>query len=61
MYKIIRFSAIGMSKVIKTVDTLEEARAHCEDPETSSRTCTSDEGLELTSSIGSWFDGYTEC
>lgn len=61
MFKIIRFSAIGASMVIKTVDTLEEALAHCNDPETSSRTCTSDEGLELTSSIGSWFDGYTEC
>ena len=61
MFKIIRFSAIGASMVIKTVDTLEEARAHCNDPETNSRTCTSDEGLELTSSIGSWFDGYTEC
>ena len=61
MYKIIRFSAVGSQKVIKTVKTLEEARAHCKDPETSSRTCTSDEGLELTSSIGSWFDGYTEC
>ena len=61
MYKIIRFSAVGSQKVIKTVKTLEEARAHCNDPETSSSTCTSDEGLQLTSKLGSWFDGYTEC
>lgn len=61
MYKIIRFSAIGSSKVIKTVDTIEEAQAHCSDPETSSNTCVSEKGLRLTSSIGSWFDGYIEC
>lgn len=40
--------------------TLEEAQAHCRDPETSSKTCTSDELLQLTDACGMWFDGYEE-
>lgn len=38
--------------------TLEQAQAHCSDPETSSVTCTTPEGLERTKARGPWFDGY---
>lgn len=40
--------------------TLEEAQAHCRDPETSSRTCTTEGGKARTDELGPWFDGYTE-
>lgn len=40
--------------------TLEEAQAHCADPETSSSTCTSAAGRRRTKRHGRWFDGYTE-
>jgi hypothetical protein len=40
--------------------TLEEAKAHCNDPDTSSETCTSIEGKRRTKVCGRWFDGYTE-
>lgn len=38
--------------------TLEEARAHCADPETSSKTCRKPENLRRTRSYGPWFDAY---
>ncbi len=40
--------------------TLEQAQAHCNDPETSSSTATSEAGVERTERMGPWFDGYTE-
>ena len=40
--------------------TLEEVQAHCNDPETSSRTCTRAEGKRRTAQRGPWFDGYEE-
>lgn len=40
--------------------TLEQAQAHCQDPETSSSTCTTDEGKARTIRCGPWFDGYEE-
>lgn len=56
MYKIIRFYQREdvPNETIATGLTLDEAQAHCEDPETSSRTAT-DPGTQ-----GAWFDGYTE-
>lgn len=48
------------SRVIKRGLTLEEAQAHCRDPETSSSTCTSAEGKRRTAWCGPWFDGYEE-
>jgi hypothetical protein len=40
--------------------TLEEAWAHCQDPEASSATCTSSRGRYRTRRRGDWFDGYQE-
>lgn len=58
-YKIVRhFLQERESPTIKTGLTLEEAQAHCQDPETSSRTCSTTEGLERTRNEGPWFDGY---
>lgn len=47
-------------RTIRTQLTLEEAQAHCSDPETSSRTATSSEARARTKRYGPWFDGYTE-
>lgn len=49
-----------LPEVIDTGLTLEEAQAHCKDPETSSTTCTSTEGKRRTDERGPWFDGYEE-
>jgi hypothetical protein len=38
--------------------TLEQAQAHCSDPETSSSTATSAKARRLTRERGAWFDGY---
>lgn len=60
-YKIERLYFRGGRRVIATGLTLEEARKHCANPETSSRTCTSSEGKARTKRQGPWFDSYTEC
>lgn len=62
-YKIVRsfFNDEDYSdEVIETGLTLEEAKEHCSDPETSSRTCTDPELVALTEERGKWFDGYEE-
>ena len=50
----------GGSRIIKRGLTLEEARKHCSDPETSSMTCTNRTGINRTKNFGPWFDGYTD-
>jgi len=40
--------------------TLEEAQAHCRDPETSASTCEEEEGKKYTERHGAWFDAYEE-
>lgn len=40
--------------------TLAEAKAHCADPETNSRTCTRPVNVAHTRVHGPWFDGYEE-
>lgn len=57
-YRIVRFYAQHESEEIETGLTLEEAQAHCRDPETSSSTCTSEEGKKRTKKFGPWFEGY---
>jgi len=64
MYKIVRmyFRNRGSgNRVIARGLTLEEAQAHCSDPETSSRTATSAAAKQRTKTLGPWFDGYEEC
>lgn len=65
MYKIVRMFAdrerAPRRRVVKTGLTLEEAQAHCKNPETSSKTCTSAAGKRRTRQYGPWFDGYEEC
>lgn len=48
------------NRVIKRGLTLEQAQAHCRDPETSSTTCTKPAGKRRTKRFGPWFDGYEE-
>lgn len=59
-YSIIRYYQRGGRRIISTGLTLEQAQAHCNDPETSSRTATSSAGRKRTRVMGAWFDGYTE-
>ena len=60
-YKIVRhYFNTSTKRVIKRGLTLQEAQAHCRDPETSSRTCTTREGKARTQRYGAWFDGYDE-
>ena len=59
-YKIVRmfFDDNRRSRVIDRGLTLEEAQAHCSDPETSSSTCTTAKRVNYTRRNGAWFDGY---
>jgi len=45
-------------RTIKRGLTLEQARAHCSNPETSSRTATGSAEVARTRRLGDWFDGY---
>jgi hypothetical protein len=49
-----------VAETIKTGLTLEEAQRHCNDPETSSRTCRKRENTRRTQQFGKWFDAYVE-
>ena len=62
MYKIVRMyqDANKPSRTIMTGLTLEEAQAHCQDPETSWKTATSAAARRVTRRNGPWFDGYEE-
>lgn len=59
-YDIVRHFMNGQKRTIYTRLTLEEAQAHCSDPESSSRTCTSSVGKARTRKSGPWFDAYTD-
>jgi len=61
-YRIIRKyqSPSWEREIIATGLTLEEAREHCNDEETSSSTCTEPGLVALTRQRGPWFDCYTE-
>ncbi len=63
-YKIVRHYFNGGRRVIKRVIkrglTLEQAKAHCSDPETSSSTATSAKAKRRTLERGPWFDGFAE-
>jgi hypothetical protein len=58
-YKIVRrYDRARTRRTIATGLTLEQAQAHCSNPETSSRTCTNRTGRARTRRLGPWFDGY---
>lgn len=60
MYRIVRMfsdEAISPQTILVNL-TLEQAQAHCKNPETAAKTCTSGEGAALTRHFGTWFDGY---
>ena len=57
-YKIVRMYFRGGRRTINSGLTLEQAQAHCSDPETSSSTCTKAAGTRRTRDMGPWFDGY---
>jgi hypothetical protein len=61
-YRIVRFYQNGgvSRRTIKRGLTLEQAQAHCRDPQTSSRTATSAVAQARTNVHGQWFDGYEE-
>jgi len=59
-YKIQRCYFHGRRITLETGLTLEQAQAHCSDPETSSSTCTKAAGKRRTRERGQWFDCYTE-
>ena len=62
-YKIVRLFfnvAHRDRRTIKTGLTLEQAQAHCRDPETSSRTCKSAKRRAYTRAHGPWLDGYKQ-
>ena len=60
-YKIVRkFFGDHEDEIVATGVTLAEARAHCNSPDSSSRTSTSKEGLARTRNYGEWFDSYYE-
>jgi hypothetical protein len=58
LYKVVRMYQNGRRHTVKSGLYLQEAQAHCRDPETSSRTATSAAGRRRTRENGPWFDGY---
>ena len=62
MYKIVRcYFNNGQRVMRRTIErglTLEQAQAHCSNPETSSRTATSSKARKRTERRGPWFDAY---
>lgn len=59
-YKIVRMYFNGGKRTIETGLTLEQAQAHCKNPETSISTCTTWAKRQITKRKGEWFDGYSE-
>lgn len=58
-YRVTLFVMLGEHEVLHTGLTLDEAKEICRSPESSSRTCTSREGLDRTTRLGcAWFLGY---
>ena len=58
-YRIVRYFANDRARnyTVRARCTLEEAQAHCNDPETSSQTCTKPHNKRRTREYGPWFDG----
>ena len=61
LYKVVRFFLKSEdTKVIKHFLTRKEAQDHCNDPETSSKTCKLEANKKIKRSRGAWFDGFYE-
>lgn len=59
MYRIVRFyKGDKPAQRRNALMTLAEAKAHCSDPETSSKTCRRLANVRHTATHGAWFDGY---
>ena len=58
-YRIVRFIMNGGNRTILTGLTLDEAKEHCNDAETSSSSC-SEATLRNAGIDNPWFDGYEE-
>lgn len=61
-FRVIRmyFSDDFATEVVLTGLTQAQAQAYCQDPQTSSSTCTSPEAVERTALRGAWFCGWEE-
>lgn len=59
-YCIVRHYYRHGKRVIRRGLTLAQARAHCSNPETSSRTAKGAAAGRVTRRHGPWFDAYTE-
>ena len=57
-YKIVRMYMRGSNRTIARGLSLEDAQAHCKNPETSYKTATSAAARRRTAQRGPWFDGY---
>ena len=59
-YKIVRmyFDDNVSTRTIKKGLTKDQAMEHCKDIQTSSSTCTNQQGVARTASLGAWFDGF---
>ncbi len=62
MYKVVRMyrDRPHRNRTVRSGLTLEQAQAHCRDPETNSSTCTNYAGRRRTRQFGPWYDGYEE-
>jgi len=58
-YRIVRYFASGQKRTVLDRLSLEEAQKHCNDPNSSSQTCTDKAGKARTRKSGPWFDAYT--
>ena len=58
-YRVVRFyfNRPGYRTILNNM-TLAQAQAHCQDPETSSQTCTLPANTSRTRRLGPWFDRY---
>lgn len=57
-YRIVRHYSNGLPRTIRRGLTLEQAQAHCRNPETNGRTATGAAAARRTRRCGFWFDGY---
>lgn len=59
LYKIVRNYVRGERRVVlRRGLTMLEAKTHCQNPQTSSSTCTSFQGRDLAARRGPWYDTW---